>query len=261
MESFSDEQHLCFEKYLKNENIFITGPAGTGKSYLIKAIVLDAEKKEKKIKVCAMTGCAAILLECKATTLHMFSGIGLANKDNDSIIEELFTKKRHKLKNWRKLDILILDEVSMFSLKILLLLDTIAKKINKNDKPFGGIQVIFTGDFYQLAPIFNNEKEKEASMFCFQHPLWNQLFPKENQIILETIFRQNDKLMIKILKYIRKGQITNNTIKLLESRIFNKDKLNEIKKEKILTILSPIKRDVDLINLNEYSNLINTQDK
>lgn len=255
MESFSDEQHLCFEKYLNNENIFITGPAGTGKSYLIKTIVNDAEKKEKKIKVCAMTGCAAILLQCKATTLHMFSGIGLANKDNASIIEELFTKKRTKLKNWRKLDILIIDEVSMMSLKILLLLDEIAKKINKNDKPFGGIQVIFTGDFYQLSPVFNNEKEREASMYCFQHPLWNQIFPKENQIVLQTIFRQNDKMILKILKYVRKGQITNNTIKALESRIFNKDKLNLIKKEKILTILSPIKRDVDLINLNEYSNL------
>jgi ATP-dependent DNA helicase PIF1 len=261
MESFSDEQHLCFEKYLNNENVFITGPAGTGKSYLIKTIVSDAEKKEKKIKVCAMTGCAAILLQCKATTLHMFSGIGLANKDNASIIEELFTKKRHKLKNWRKLDILIIDEVSMMSLKILLLLDAIAKKIYKNDKPFGGLQVIFTGDFYQLSPVFNNEKEKEAAMYCFQHLIWNQIFPKENQIILQTIFRQNDKMILKILKYVRKGQITTNTIKALESRIFNKDKLNEIKKDKILTILSPIKREVDLINLNEYSNLVSEVEK
>jgi len=260
MESFSDEQHLCFEKYLNNENVFNTGPAVTGKTYLIKTIVNDAEKKEKKIKVCAMTGCAAILLQCKATTLHMFSGIGLANKDNDSIIEELFTKKRHKLKNWRKLDILIIDEVSMMSLKILLLLDAIAKKIYKNDKPFGGLQVIFTGDFYQLSPVFNNEKEREASMYCFQHQLWNQIFPKENQIILQTIFRQNDQMILKILKYVRKGQITNNTIKALESRIFNKDKLNEVKKEKILTILSPIKRDVDLINLNEYANLKSSQE-
>ena len=98
MESFSDEQNLCFEKYLNNENVFITGPAGTGKSYLIKTIVNDAEKKEKKIKVCAMTGCAAILLQCKATTLHRFAGIGLANKPIDDIISELFTKKKYKLK-------------------------------------------------------------------------------------------------------------------------------------------------------------------
>ena len=60
-----------------------------------------AETNKKNIKVCALTGCAAILLECKATTLHMFSGIGFANKKNDEIIQELFTTKRYKLKNWR----------------------------------------------------------------------------------------------------------------------------------------------------------------
>ena len=137
MTTFSNEQVICFEKYLNGENIFITGPGGTGKSFLIKKIVSHAEENHKNIKVCALTGCAAILLECKATTLHMFSGIGLANKKNSDIIEELFTTKRHKLKNWRNLEILIVDEVSMMSLKILLLLDLIAKKFYKKNKPFG----------------------------------------------------------------------------------------------------------------------------
>lgn len=257
MSTFSDEQQLCFEKYVNGENIFITGPGGTGKSYLIKNIVKHAESNNKKIKVCAMTGCAAVLLECKALTLHMFSGIGIANKKNSEIIYEIFTKKRHKLKNWRNLNILIIDEVSMMSLKILLLINEIAKTFYKSDKPFGGLQVIFTGDFYQLSPVYNNEDEKEAMMFCFQHELWNQLFPKENQIVLKTIFRQNDSNLLKILKYVRKGQITPNTRSALESRIFKKDKLEEIKKTKILTILSPIKKDVEEINLKEYLKLKN----
>jgi ATP-dependent DNA helicase PIF1 len=156
MTTFSQEQQVCFDKYTKGENLFITGPGGTGKSFLIKKIVNDAEEKKKIIKVCALTGCAAILLQCKATTLHMFSGIGLANKNNIEIIEELFTKKRHKLKNWRGLEILVIDEVSMMSLKILLLLDLIARKIYKKNMPFGGLQVIFTGDFYQHSPVFTN---------------------------------------------------------------------------------------------------------
>ena len=189
MSTFSYEQQICFDKYLKGENLFITGPGGTGKSFLIKNIVADAEEKKKIIKVCALTGCAAILLQCKATTLHMFSGIGLANKKNALIVEELFTKKRHKLKNWRGLEILIIDEVSMMSLKILLLLDLIARKFYKKNVPFGGLQVIFTGDFYQLSPVFSNcsekeqEQEKETSMYCFQYELWDQLFIKENQIV------------------------------------------------------------------------------
>jgi len=255
MTTYSNEQQLCFEKYLNGENLFITGPGGSGKSFLIKNIVKHAETNNKNIKVCALTGCAAILLECRATTLHMFSGIGFANKKNEEIIQELFTTKRYKLKNWRKLEILIIDEVSMMSLKILLLLDTIAKKFYKNTSPFGGLQVIFTGDFYQLSPVSNIFLEKEDSMFCFEHELWNQLFPKENQIVLKTIFRQKDETLLKILKYVRKGQITPSCRSALESRIFNSQELDIIKKDKILTILSPIKRDVEHINLKEYLKL------
>jgi ATP-dependent DNA helicase PIF1 len=255
MSTYSDEQQLCFEKYLNGENIFITGPGGSGKSFLIKNIVKHAEAHNKNIKICALTGCAAILLECKATTLHMFSGIGFANKNNEEIIAELFTTKRYKLKNWRKLEILIIDEVSMMSLKILLLLDIIAKRFYRNSNPFGGLQVIFTGDFYQLSPVSNIFLEKEDSMFCFEHELWNQLFPKENQIVLKTIFRQKDETLLKILKYIRKGQITPSSRSALESRIFNAQELNLIKKDKVLTILSPIKRDVEHINLKEYLKL------
>lgn len=258
MSTYSEEQQLCFEKYLNGENLFITGPGGSGKSFLIKNIVKHAETNNKTIKICALTGCAAILLECKATTLHVFSGIGFANKKNEEIVEELFTTKRYKLKNWRNLEILIIDEVSMMSLKILLLLDIIAKKFYKNNYPFGGLQVIFTGDFYQLSPVCNNYLEKEETMFCFEHGLWNQLFPKENQIVLKTIFRQKDEKLLKILKYIRKGQITLSSRSALESRIFNTQELDLIKKDKILTILSPIKRDVEHINLKEYLKLDKT---
>ena len=251
----SVEQQICFDKYVAGENLFITGPGGTGKSFLIKSIVQHAENNEKSIKVCALTGCAAILLECKATTLHMFSGIGLANKKNEDLVYELFTKNKHKLKNWKKLEILIIDEVSMMSLKLLLLLDLIAKKYYKNDKPMGGLQVIFTGDFYQLSPVFSNGCKKEESMYCFQDILWEQLFPKPNQIILKTIFRQKDEMLLKILKYIRKGQITPSTQLALEARLFDKSKLDVLKKEKVLTILSPIKRDVETINAKEYAKL------
>ena len=253
--TLSVEQQICFDKYVAGENLFITGPGGTGKSFLIKSIVKHAENNEKHIKVCALTGCAAILLECKATTLHMFAGIGVANKKNEDLVSELFTKKAHKLKNWKKLEVLIIDEVSMMSLKLLLLLDLIAKKYYKNDKPLGGLQVIFTGDFYQLSPVFSNGCEKEESMYCFQHILWEQLFPKPNQIVLKTIFRQKDELLLKALKYIRKGQITPSTQQALKARLFDKPTLDVLKKEKVLTILSPIKRDVETINAKEYAKL------
>jgi ATP-dependent DNA helicase PIF1 len=126
--------------------------------------------------------------------------------------------------------------------------------------PFGGLQFIFTVDFYQLSPVFTNcgEKEKEDSMYCFEHELWNQLFTKENQIVLKTIFRQNDETLLKVLKYIRKGQITPSTKATLASRIFDHEDLDLIKKEKVLTILSTIKRDVEHINSKEYLKLDST---
>ena len=72
------EQQKAYNKYINKENIFITGPGGTGKTYLIKHIAEHAKKSKKQIKICALTGCAAILLECGATTLHRFAGIGLS---------------------------------------------------------------------------------------------------------------------------------------------------------------------------------------
>jgi ATP-dependent DNA helicase PIF1 len=76
---FSAEQKLAYDKYIEGKNIFITGPGGTGKTALIRHIQKDAYKKCLDIQVCALTGCAAVLLECKAKTVHSWSGIGLGN--------------------------------------------------------------------------------------------------------------------------------------------------------------------------------------
>ena len=256
MDSFSVEQTAVFNKYLNGENIFITGPGGSGKSYLIKYIVNHATTNDKKVQVCALTGCASILLNCKATTLHRFAGIGLATKSIESIIEELLTKKRYKLKAWYNLKCLIIDEVSMMSLKLLLILDIIGRKVyGKPDIPFGGLQVIFSGDFYQLPPIKSSEDGKEASMFCFEHKLWNEIFPEENQIVLNTIFRQEEQDFLKVLKYVRKGKITQSTKAILESRVFGKADLEKIRGEKVITIISPFKRDTEYINKKSYEEL------
>ena len=75
--AFPTEQQLAFDKYIAGENIFITGPGGTGKTHVIKNIVEHAKANDKAYRVCALTGCAAVLLMCGAITLHAFAGIGL----------------------------------------------------------------------------------------------------------------------------------------------------------------------------------------
>ena len=123
-------QKLAFDKYINKENIFITGPGGTGKTHVIKQIADHAKANDKAYKVCALTGCAAVLLMCGAITLHAFAGIGLASGTIDEVVDKVI-KNRYKRPNWHKIDILIVDEVSMLSLKIFKILDIIARKNQK----------------------------------------------------------------------------------------------------------------------------------
>ena len=201
----SIEQQISFNKYIRGDNIFITGPGGTGKSAIIKNIYKHAISNGKKIQVCALTGCAAVLLNCKAKTIHSWAGIGLANGPIDSIILKI-KKNKFIASSWKDTDILIIDEVSMMSLKLFNLLNAIGKTIRKNTKPFGGIQVIFSGDFYQLPPV-GNKDDPESICFCFESNDWDSVFHKKNQIQLKKIFRQTDETYVSILNQIREGKI------------------------------------------------------
>ena len=244
-------QQKAFDKYCNKENLFITGPGGSGKSALIKKIVQDANHKKRKIQVCGLTGCAAVLLHgCKAKTLHSFAGIGLGNGDNQILSFQIATNK-YKSKNWKKVDLLIIDEVSMMSVKILELLDLIAKKCRKNNDLFGGIQLIFSGDFFQLPPV-GNDSDPSTCQFCFESPKFNELFPLENQIYFKKIFRQKDLIYSKILNQIRVGKMSSNSIAILNSCVGKSLPLNcELKP----TIILPLKRMVDKINLDSLQKL------
>ena len=194
------EQKEVVEKFKNNENIFITGPGGTGKSLLIKHLVNIGLAREKKVQVTALTGCAALLLGCYAKTLHGWAGIGLAKGDTNKIIDRVIKSKQRR-KNWNQVDILIIDEVSMLSQKVFEILDIIGKRIKRNKEPFGGIQIVLSGDFFQLPPI-PDEDETTAS-FCFESEVWKEMFDNKNIVELKTVFRQNDPAFSKILNGIR----------------------------------------------------------
>jgi ATP-dependent DNA helicase PIF1 len=202
---YSEEQNIAFNDYTQGKNIFVTGPGGTGKTALIKYIQKDAVRKGQHIQVCALTGCAAVLLECKAKTLHSWAGIGLGTGGFDQLVTKIM-KNRFLKGNWIGTDILVVDEVSMMSQKLFELLDAIGKATRKNSRPFGGIQLIFSGDFYQLPPVGDRD-EPETTRFCFETALWSQTFSRENHIQLTKIFRQTDPVYQKILNQIREGRL------------------------------------------------------
>jgi len=236
----SEEQQYAYEKWREGSNIFITGPGGCGKTHLIKYIY---QTQLRHTTVCAMTGCAAVLLDCNASTLHSWSGIRLG-KDSQEVLLEKIKKKAHVKKRWTKVECLIVDEVSMLSKPMLETLDYLGRHLRKCiHKPFGGIQIVFSGDFYQLPPV--NETE-----FCFESSLWNKLFEKNCQIEFHTIFRQKETEFQRILNQIRKGSIDKKGVSVLR-KYMNR----ETQKDKEPTKLFPIRYKVDRMNEFMFENL------
>ena len=247
----SIEQEYALQQYEDGHNLLITGPGGTGKSFLIQQMIASSELHNKKYQVCAMTGCAAILLNCGATTIHSWSGIKIPRQSNAEIITNIKNNKKVAAK-WRSTSILILDEVSMLSKKIFELLDGIGKAVRNNDKPFGGIQLIFTGDFYQLPPI--GSLEDGSGCFCFESELWYKTFEPDNHIELKKLFRQTDPIYKTILNNVREGIILPENMEVLKQRLhvkYNKEENNGI----VPTKLYAIKSKVDKINDMEFQKL------
>lgn len=244
----SEEQSQAFALYTARRNVFITGPGGSGKSALIRKIWSHSIMQNRTIQVCALTGCAALLLQCKAKTVHSFAGIGLGNGDPLDIVSKIM-KSKYKKRPWLEVDVLVVDEVSMLSKRLFELLDLIGKTVRKNQNPFGGIQLIFSGDFYQLPPI---SMGREPPEFCFESELWPTTFPQDSHIQLIKIFRQSDEVYASILNQIRVGKMKRSSVNILQGCI-GKQLPEELKITP--TKLYPIRSKVDEINATEMAKL------
>jgi ATP-dependent DNA helicase PIF1 len=194
MNTLNEQQQKAFNMAIEGKSICITAEAGYGKTYLLNQII--NRLSSNGLFITAATGFAAINIG--GTTVHSFAGIGLGADSADKLLLDM--KRQAKLR-WHDVTTLIIDEISMISAELFEKLDYIARKMKNNEAPFGGIQLIVSGDFLQLPPI--------KSSFCFESPYWNECIPTTIKL-LESC-RQKDESLIEALSEIRMGIFTDQT--------------------------------------------------
>lgn len=227
----SFEQKKIIDSIVRNnENAFITGPPGVGKSVIVKFLEQYLKNNGKKVLLTSSTGKAAININ--GVTLHSAVGVGIINTDSFDEIKKKLNGRYYLKKKWKFYDTLIIDEAPMLDGRTFSMFDKCISYLRNNNNPFGGLQVIVIGDFRQLPPIgnipvqknntknnliSNNNNWNENKDFIFNTSSWERL--KLNIYELETIMRQNDKQYIEILKKIGLGNIDLSIIKYFESLV------------------------------------------
>jgi len=236
------KQQTALNILKSGKNVFITGSAGTGKTYLLKQY--SGYLKERRVypTIVAPTGIAASHLG--GQTIHSFFALGIRESIDEGYVEFLMEKKYLKTR-FSKLKLLIIDEVSMVSPELFTSMDLVLRGFKGVDAPFGGVQVVISGDFFQLPPVSKEPKEKR---FAWQSPSWKAL--DLQTCYLKEKFRQDDNRLIGVLDDIRAGTISEATTKALDARMDV-----SLSSEAKITQLYTHNADVDRINLAELNKL------
>lgn len=227
------DQALALEIMGAGESVLLTGPAGSGKTYVLNEFIRRAKCEGKYVAVTATTGLAATHLN--GNTIHSWSGIGIHDELPRNHHENLLKGRRDTI---QKTDILVIDEISMLHDYRLDMVDEIARKVREVDVPFGGIQVILCGDFFQLPPV--SRRESRQGGFVVSSNVWQELDPVV--CYLSEQHRQNDDTFLEILNAMRAGDIRRRHAEALLSRRGAYDPFDEA------TELHTTNVDVDAIN-------------
>jgi ATP-dependent DNA helicase PIF1 len=250
------DQKLALEIMLEGHNVLLTGPAGSGKTYILNEFIRRSKSLGKYVAVTATTGLAATHLG--GNTIHAWSGIGISDKLHPDFDEHLLKGRREIIE---KTDILVIDEISMLHDFRLDMVDTIARKVRGvPDVPFGGIQVILCGDFFQLPPITRRDNPRNAaagpqagmlfddlppetpsSGFVVTAKVWEELDPVI--CYLDEQHRQDDDAFLEILGAMRAGDLRRRHAEMLLARIDA-----SLPEQHEATELHTVNVDVDRIN-------------
>lgn len=234
-------------------NVFCTGSAGTGKSHVLSFFVQELRRTPTlKVGVCAPTGVAAI--HVGGSTLHSFFGIGLGTGSLSSLVNKV-KKNKDAQKRIDETDVLIIDECSMLSSDLLETLDAVVRKVRKDgacsEEPFGGMQVVLFGDFFQLPPVSRGYEKP----FGFDSPVWSELGLTENMVELVEVQRQANGEFVDLLNKVRIGQMSEREIQDLNARcVISED--HALPTDGIVpTRLYVLNRDVDAVNDSRLAEL------
>jgi ATP-dependent DNA helicase PIF1 len=224
------------------KSVLLTGAAGAGKTYVLNQYIQRAKKQGKSIAVTATTGLAATHLN--GTTIHAWSGIGVHDQFDKKAVSKLAKSRQELIK---KADVLIIDEISMLHDYRLDMVDQTLRMVRDNRDPFGGMQVVLCGDFFQLPPV--NRRGGRMGSFVTNSEVWLQnVF---TVCYLNTQFRQrDDSLYTDILNGIRAGVLTRSQLQALQERAKGVDDPFTPR-----TRLLTVNVDVDGVNLEQLDSL------
>ena len=234
------DQELALAILLSGRSALLTGAAGTGKTYLLNNFIAQARKRGKKVSVTATTGLAATHLG--GNTIHSWSGIGVNDHLPNNFFERLSKTRRDVIS---KTDVLIIDEISMLHDFRLDMIDKVLRTVRENDQPFGGIQLVMSGDFFQLPPV--NRPNEQGGGFVVYSDAWQELQPAV--LYLERQYRQNDDRLLEILTALRTGDVRRSHVEALLARTEIEPPDGDI------TELHTVNVDVDDINIQKLAEL------
>lgn len=249
------QQNHALDILQSGANVFVTGAPGAGKTYVLNKFIGSARQRGRSVAVTASTGIAAT--HVNGQTIHSWSGVGVATALTDELLKRIRPRRKKAINNT---DVLIIDEVSMMSAWLLDMVDHVCRNLRNSASPFGGLQVVLSGDFFQLPPVTRGSRAgstydplteqlrrtyfdagKNPDGFVTESFAWEQL--NVQVCYLTEQHRQDDGQLLTVLTDIREGGVTQEDHTVLAERLGRKPS-----DDQVAVHLFPVNRQADVLN-------------